>query len=63
MYLGSHPSARDLVVVGIPIGEILGALGKKFLDVSLLFEHQVEISLGRRGVVPARPLHPDIPEF
>ena len=41
----------------------MGALSKKVLDVPLVFEHQVEISLGRRGVIPARPLHSDISKF
>ena len=62
-YLGAHPPGGDLVVVSVPVGQVLGALGQESPDVALVLEDQVEVASGRRGDVPAGPLHSHLTEL
>ena len=63
LVLGPGPPAGYLVIVGVPGVEVLAALGQQVLHVLLVLEDEVEVALGRRGVVPARPLHADLAEL
>ena len=63
LVLGPGPPAGYLVIVRVPGVEVLAALGQEALDVLLVMEDEVEITLGRGGVVPARPLNSHLAEL
>ena len=63
LVLGPGPPAGYLVIVGVPGVEVLAALGQQVLHVLLVVEDEVEITLGRRGVVSARPLNSNLTEL
>ena len=63
LVLGPGSPAGYLVIVGVPGVEVLAALGQQVLDVLLVVEDKVEITLGRGGVVSARPLHSHLAEL
>ena len=63
LFLGPGPPAGYLVVVGVPGVEVLAALGQQAPDVLLVMEDEVEITLGRGGVVSPRPLNSHLAEL
>ena len=61
--LSSHPPTGNLVIIRIPCCEVLAALGQQILDIALILEHEVQVTLRRRGEVPSRPLHSHVAEL
>ena len=63
LILGPGPPAGYLVIVRVPGVEVLAALSQQALDVLLVMEDEVEVTLGRGGVVSPRPLHSHLAEL
>ena len=63
LVLGPGSPAGYLVIVRVPGVEVLAALGQQVLDVLLVMEDEVEITLGRGGVVSAWPLYSHLAEL
>jgi len=63
LVLGFGPPTGDLVVVRVPSVEVLTAFSQEVLDILLVREDEVQVALGRGGVVSPRPLHSHLTEL